>query len=108
MASCFDISIIDAWNTGAENVTDGSVDDYDFDWGSEEPPSCGCCRTCRTCQPVENPSCRCREDCCTCWPVEESTCGCRRHCRTCQPVEEPPVDECVTEENGEDYPVVQL
>ncbi|WP_291243547.1 hypothetical protein [Fournierella sp.] len=91
MASCFDISIIDAWNTGAENVTDGSVDDYDFDWGSEEPPSCGCCRTCRTCQPVENPSCRCRED-----------------CRTCQPVEEPPVDECVTEENGEDYPVVQL
>ncbi len=91
MASCFDISIIDAWNTGAENVTDGSVDDYDFDWGSEEPPSCGCCRTCRTCQPVENPSCRCREDCCTCWPVEE-----------------PPVDECVTEENGEDYPVVQL
>lgn len=91
MASCFDISIIDAWNTGAENVTDGSVDDYDFDWGSEDPPSCGCCRTCRTCQPVENPSCRCRED-----------------CRTCQPVEEPPVDECVTEENGEDYPVVQL
>lgn len=91
MASCFDISIIDAWNTGAENVTDGSVDDYDFDWGSEETPSCGCCRTCRTCQPVENPSCRCREDCCT-----------------CQPVEEPPVDECVTEENGEDYPVVQL
>ncbi len=91
MASCFDISIIDAWNTGAENVTDGSVDDYDFDWGSEEPLSCGCCRTCRTCQPVENPSCRCRED-----------------CRTCQPVEEPPVDECVTEENGEDYPVVQL
>lgn len=91
MASCFDISIIDAWNTGAENVTDGSVDDYDFDWGSEETPSCGCCRTCRTCQPVENPSCRCREDCCTCWPVEE-----------------PPVDECVTEENGEDYPVVQL
>ncbi|WP_294526632.1 hypothetical protein [uncultured Allofournierella sp.] len=91
MASCFDISIIDAWNTGAENVTDGSVDDYDFDWGSEETPSCGCCRTCRTCQPVENPSCRCRED-----------------CRTCQPVEEPPVDECVTEENGEDYPVVQL
>ena len=89
MASCFDISIIDAWNTGAENVTDGSVDDYDFDWGSEETPSCGCCRTCRTCQPVENPSCRCREDCCTCWPVEE-----------------PP--ECVTEENGEDYPVVQL
>lgn len=91
MASCFDISIIDAWNTGAENVTDGSVDDYDFDWGSEETPSCGCRRTCRTCQPVENPSCRCREDCCTCWPVEE-----------------PPVDECVTEENGEDYPVVQL
>lgn len=91
MASCFDISIIDAWNTGAENVTDGSVDDYDFDWGSEETPSCGCYRTCRTCQPVENPSCRCRED-----------------CRTCQPVEEPPVDECVTEENGEDYPVVQL
>ena len=91
MASCFDISIIDAWNTGAENVTDGSVDDYDFDWGSEETPSCGCCRTCRTCQPVEDPSCRCREDCCTCWPVEE-----------------PPVDECVTEENGEDYPVVQL
>ena len=91
MASCFDISIIDAWNTGAENVTDGSVDDYDFDWGSEETPSCGCCRTCRTCQPVENPSCRCREDCCT-----------------CQPVEGPPVDECVTEENGEDYPVVQL
>lgn len=91
MASCFDISIIDAWNTGAENVTDGSVDDYDFDWGSEETPSCGCCRTCRTCQPVENPSCRCREDCRTCWPVEE-----------------PPVDECVTEENGEDYPVVQL
>lgn len=91
MASCFDISIIDAWNTGAENVTDGSVDDYDFDWGSEETPSCGCSRTCRTCQPVENPSCRCREDCCTCWPVEE-----------------PPVDECVTEENGEDYPVVQL
>ena len=91
MACCFDISIIDAWNTGAENVTDGSVDDYDFDWGSEETPSCGCCRTCRTCQPVENPSCRCRED-----------------CRTCQPVEEPPVDECVTEENGEDYPVVQL
>ena len=91
MASCFDISIIDAWNTGAENVTDGSVDDYDFDWGSEETPSCGCCRTCRTCQPVENPSCRCREDCCTCWPVEE-----------------PPVVECVTEENGEDYPVVQL
>ena len=91
MASCFDISIIDAWNTGAENVTDGSVDDYDFDWGSEETPSCGCCRTCRTCQPVENPSCRCRED-----------------CRTCQPVEEPPVDECVTEENGEDYRVVQL
>ena len=91
MASCFDISIIDAWNTGAENVTDGSVDDYDFDWGSEETPSCGCCRTCRTCQPVENPSSRCRED-----------------CRTCQPVEEPPVDECVTEENGEDYPVVQL
>ena len=91
MASCFDISIIGAWNTGAENVTDGSVDDYDFDWGSEETPSCGCCRTCRTCQPVENPSCRCREDCCTCWPVEE-----------------PPVDECVTEENGEDYPVVQL
>ena len=91
MASCFDISIIDAWNTGAENVTDGSVDDYNFDWGSEETPSCGCCRTCRTCQPVENPSCRCRED-----------------CRTCQPVEEPPVDECVTEENGEDYPVVQL
>ena len=91
MASCFDISIIDAWNTGAENVTDGSVDDYDFDWGSEETPSCGCCRTCRTCQSVENPSCRCRED-----------------CRTCQPVEEPPVDECGTEENGEDYPVVQL
>ena len=91
MASCCDISMTDAWNTGAENVTDGSVDDYDFDWGSEETPSCGCCRTCRTCQPVENPSCRCRED-----------------CRTCQPVEEPPVDECVTEENGEDYPVVQL
>ena len=30
MASCFDISIIDAWNTGDENVTNGSVDDYDL------------------------------------------------------------------------------
>lgn len=80
MASCFDISIIDAWNTGDENVTDGSVDDYDFNWGS------GCC------QPEEEPSCRCR-----------------RNCGTCQPEEEPPVDdECVAEEAGEDYPVIQL
>ena len=45
MASCFDISIIDAWNTGDENVTNGSVDDYDFEWGSgtdtsQENPPC--------------------------------------------------------------------
>ena len=52
MASCFDISIIDAWNTGDENVIDGSVDDYDFDWGSgsdapQENPPCTCRNTCR-------------------------------------------------------------
>lgn len=97
MASCFDISIIDAWNTGDENVTNGSVDDYDFDWGS------GCC------QPEEEPSCRCRRNCCTCQLEEEPSCRCRRNCCTCQPVEEPPADdECVAEEAGEDYPVIQL
>ncbi len=59
MASCFDISIIDAWNTGDENVTNGSVDDYDFEWGSgtdtpQENPPCNCRNTCRSCQPSGN------------------------------------------------------
>lgn len=59
MASCFDISIIDAWNTGDENVTNGSVDDYDFEWGSgtdtpQENPPCNCRNTCRNCQPAGN------------------------------------------------------
>lgn len=50
MASCFDISIIDAWNTGDEDVTDGSVDNYDFDWGTPRAKMpCGC----RRCQPEE-------------------------------------------------------
>ena len=40
MTSCFDISIIDAWNTGDEDVINGSVDNYDFDWGGSTPP-CG-------------------------------------------------------------------
>ena len=53
MTSCFDISKIDAWNTGAEDVTDGSVDDYELDWDGTsgtptEPERCGCgCRRCR-------------------------------------------------------------
>ena len=59
MASCFDISIIDAWNTGDENVTNGSVDDYDFEWGSgtdtpKENPPCNCRHTCRNCHPSGN------------------------------------------------------
>ena len=84
MASCFDISIIDVWNTGDENVTNGSVDNYDFDWGSGNSPE-------------ENPPC-----------------GCRRTCCTCQTEKQPPVNECTCEaeeeaaEDEEDYPVVQL
>lgn len=59
MTSCFDISKIDAWNTGDENVTDGSVDDYDFDWGGtvktpDEPPGCGCRNDVQTQQTEES------------------------------------------------------
>ena len=32
MTSCFDISIIDAWNTGDEDVINGSVDKYTALW----------------------------------------------------------------------------
>ena len=78
MASCFDISIIDAWNTGDENVTNGSVDDYDFDWGSGSDT------------PQENPSCNCRNTC--------------RNCQTSDDAQEGETEE----EESEDYPVVQL
>lgn len=81
MASCFDISLIDAWNTGDENVTDGSVDDYDFDWGG----------TVRT-------------------PDENSGCGCQR-CQTDtseQEPEETSSEDITEEQNPEDYPIVQL
>lgn len=80
MTSCFDISIIDAWNTGDEDVIDGSVDNYDFDWGGSTPP-CGCRRTCCSRPPEEQP------------PVVDET--------TCEEEESSAEDE-------EDYPVVQL
>ena len=79
MTSCFDISIIDAWNTGDEDVINGSVDNYDFDWGGSTPP-CGCRRTCCTQPPEELP------------PVDEDTCAAEEEYA----------------EVEEDYPVVQL
>ena len=93
-----------AYAVGDEDVTDGSVENYDFDWGD----------------PVVTPNCRC-DNCTGC----QNRCGCRCGCgETCgcgeeadpepdpDPVEEQPACSCTrcksAVADGDTYPIVDL
>ena len=57
-----------AYAVGDEDVINGSVENYDFDWGD----------------PVTTPDCRCRQGCgcggCSCRCRNSCGCGCQNNC----------------------------
>ncbi|HJB67652.1 MAG TPA: hypothetical protein H9770_02285 [Candidatus Fournierella excrementigallinarum] len=83
-----------AYAPGDEDVTNGSVENYDLNWG----------------EPVATPDCRCGE-CCGC----QNCCSCEDSC-TCTPEPEPDPDPvectggrcgCTASEEGA-YPIIDL
>ncbi|WP_394963814.1 hypothetical protein [Candidatus Allofournierella excrementigallinarum] len=97
-----------AYAPGDEDVTNGSVENYDLNWG----------------EPVATPDCRCGECCgcgsrcsCNC----RNSCGCQNCCScedscTCTPEPEPDPDPvectggrcgCTASEEGA-YPIIDL
>lgn len=65
-----------AYAVGDEDVIDGSVENYDFDWG--DPVTTPDCRCRNSCGCVDRCSCNCG-DSCSC----QNRCGCNSSCR-CQ------------------------
>lgn len=113
-----------AYAVGDEDVTNGSVENYDFDWGDPVAPPddrCGeCPDNCNRC------SCGCQNRCGCC-----NSCGCQNRCNCCNPcgcetvpepgpepepdpdpVETPPICPCdrcrKTAEGYGAYPIVDL
>ena len=103
-----------AYAVGDEDVTNGSVENYDFDWGDPVAPPddrCGeCPDNCNRC------SCGCQNRCGNC-------CGCRNCCScgntcVCTPEPEPEPDpdpvectgsrcSCTASDEGT-YPIIDL
>lgn len=75
-----------AYAVGDEDVTDGSVENYDFDWG--EPVATPDCRRGECCGCGSRCSCNCRNSC-GC----QNCCSCEDGC-TCTPEPEPDPVEC--------------
>lgn len=120
-----------AYAVGDEDVINGSVENYDFDWG--EPvtsPDCRCRQRCSwgsRCSCNCGNSCRCQDRCCenSCSCQNRCRCGCQNCCNcenTCGCVPEPgpepepdPVEctdircDCAsTTTDKEIYPIIDL
>lgn len=91
-----------AYAVGDEDVTNGSVENYDLDWGEPvTPPDCGCSEGCES---------RCGCNC-------QTRCGCAGTCG-CEtgPDPEPDPGECTdnacgcteTASNDDTYPILDL
>ena len=95
-----------AYAVGDEDVTDGSVENYDFDWG--EPVATPDCRRGECCGCGSRCSCNCRNSC-GC----QNCCSCEDGC-TCTPEPEPDPVECTssrcscTASDEGTYPIIDL
>lgn len=97
-----------AYAVGDEDVINGSVENYDFDWGD----------------PVTTPDCRCRQGCgcggCSCRCRNSCGCGCQNNCGceeigSCEPEPDPDPVECPshcgcgnTASEDTNYPIIDL